>query len=77
MESNIGHVEQKLCRKGLHWYPVTDKRCKECHKITKRKWRQANPERVEGVNERMHQENGGRLILNLDVNAQENGAGQS
>jgi hypothetical protein len=36
--SNIGYVEilteQKLCRKGLHWYPVADKACKECRKKT-------------------------------------------
>jgi hypothetical protein len=36
-------TQQKLCRKGLHWYPVTDKRCKECHKITKREWYQVDP----------------------------------
>jgi len=41
-------TEQKLCRKGLHWYPVTHRSCKECRKIYKRKWAknkyQANPE---------------------------------
>ena len=46
--SNIGHMEilaeQKLCRKGLHWYPVTDKQCKECNKIASRKWYLANHE---------------------------------
>jgi hypothetical protein len=46
--SNIGHMEiltaQKLCRNGLHWYPRGDKRCKECNKISSRKWKQANLE---------------------------------
>ena len=46
--SKIGHMEilaeQKLCRKGLHWYPVTDKQCKECNKIASRKWYLANHE---------------------------------
>ena len=48
--SKIGHMEilaeQKLCRKGLHWYPMADRRCKECVKISKRNWAQANLERV-------------------------------
>ena len=48
--SKIGHMEilaeQKLCRKGLHWYPITDKGCPLCNRIAIRKWKQANRERV-------------------------------
>ena len=48
--SNIDHVEnlteQKLCRKGLHWYPITNKQCKECHKVTNSEWYQVNRERL-------------------------------
>ena len=48
--SNIGHMEilaeQKLCRKGLHWYPVTDKACKECRKKTQHNWYLANREQA-------------------------------
>jgi hypothetical protein len=59
--SNIGHMEtlteQKLCRKGLHWYPVTDKSCKECHKVSRRKWAQANPERVRELYKKWKQTN--------------------
>ena len=44
-----GHMEilaeQKLCRKCLHWYPITDKRCKECAKKYKHQWDKANCER--------------------------------
>lgn len=47
--SNIGNVEilteQKLCGKGLHWYPVTDRRCRECHKVKCHEWYLANRER--------------------------------
>ena len=50
-------TEQKLCRKRLHWYPVTDKRCKECCKATSRKWKKANPERVREINKRWAQAN--------------------
>jgi hypothetical protein len=46
--SNMGHMEvfteKKLCRKGLHWYPITDRRCRECHKVTRSKWYQVNRE---------------------------------
>jgi hypothetical protein len=38
-------AEQKLCRKGLHWYPITDKCCKECAKKYKHWWDKANRER--------------------------------
>ena len=45
---SIGHMEvlakKKLCRKGLHWYPITDRRCKECHKVTRSEWYQVNRE---------------------------------
>jgi hypothetical protein len=48
--SKIGHMEilaeQKLCRKGLHWYPITDKQCKECLKLANRNWILANSEHV-------------------------------
>ena len=48
--SKIGHMEilaeQKLCRKGLHWYPVTDKDCKECRKKTQHNWYLANREQA-------------------------------
>jgi hypothetical protein len=39
-------TEKKLCRKGLHWYPITDKQCKECHKVTSSEWYQVNRERL-------------------------------
>ena len=46
--SSIDHVEivteKKLCHKGLHWYPITDRRCRECHKITRSEWYQVNRE---------------------------------
>lgn len=57
--SKIGHMEilaeQKLCRKGLHSYPLTDVRCKECRKINIRKWKQANPARVREMNNKWRQ----------------------
>ena len=46
---SIGHMEvlaeQKLCRKGLHWYPVTDKRCKQCQSKANSEWYLVNRER--------------------------------
>lgn len=46
---SIGHVEilteKKLCRKGLHWYPTTGKRCKECQSKANSEWYLANRER--------------------------------
>lgn len=65
-------TEQKLCRKGLHWYPVTDKSCRECRKIAsrklylanrehlrekKREWYQANRERVCELNKKWRRAN--------------------
>jgi hypothetical protein len=48
--SNIGHVEilteQKLCQKGLHWYPITDKQCKKCIRVKQREWHQVNRKRL-------------------------------
>lgn len=38
-------TEQKLCRKGLHWYSVTDKRCKQCQSKANREWYLVNRER--------------------------------
>ncbi len=35
-------IELKLCRKKLHWYPVKQKRCVECHKKIKAEWRKTN-----------------------------------
>jgi 5-methylcytosine-specific restriction endonuclease McrA len=35
-------AEKKLCRKGLHWYPVTDRTCKECRNTASRKLYSAN-----------------------------------
>jgi hypothetical protein len=65
-------TEQKLCRKGLHWYPVTDKTCRECRNIAsrklylanrehlrekKREWYQANRERVCELNKKWRRAN--------------------
>jgi hypothetical protein len=35
----------KLCRKSLHWYPVTQKGCPACRSIYKKKWAISNRER--------------------------------
>ena len=43
-------IEQKLCRKGLHWYPVADKQCKECGKISRRNWYLANRKHALEIN---------------------------
>lgn len=62
--SNIGQMkiltEQKLCQKGLHWYPIADRRCKECHKVTRSKWYQVNREYLGEKNSKWRQANPGR-----------------
>ena len=59
--SSIGHMEilteQKLCRKGLHWYPITDRQCKECLKVTKSEWYLANRERLREKDKKWYQAN--------------------
>ena len=67
--SNIGHMEilaeQKLCRKGLHWYPVTGRRCKQCHKVKCREWYLANHERKRKCVQKWKQDNPERTRENL------------
>jgi len=41
----------KLCRKGLHQYPVNKKRCPKCRQAINEKWNKANKEK-----RRKHQE---------------------
>lgn len=58
---NIGHVEnlteQRLCRKGLHWYPTTGKQCKACLKVTKSEWYQVNRKRLREKDKKWYQVN--------------------
>jgi hypothetical protein len=39
----------KLCRKGLHQYPITDKRCLECKKLYYKKWAKDNRKKLNKV----------------------------
>jgi transketolase len=54
-------AEQKLCRKGLHWYPLTDKQCKECKKKNKREWNKNNIDKIRKCNKRWQQLNRERM----------------
>jgi hypothetical protein len=36
----------KLCRKGLHQYPVKDKRCLECKKLYYKEWANSNRKKL-------------------------------
>jgi len=47
----------KLCRKGLHQHPITDRRCRECRAIYKRQWAQDNPERRKEASKRWRESN--------------------
>lgn len=59
--SSIDHMEiltqKKLCRKGLHWYQVTDKQCKACLKVTKSEWYQVNRKRLREKDKKWYQVN--------------------
>ena len=59
--SKIGHMEilteQKLCRKGLHWYPMADRQCKECIKVTKSEWYLVNRKRLREKDKKWYQAN--------------------
>lgn len=41
----------RLCQKGLHQYPLTDKRCSECKKIYYKNWAKKNKNKLK---ERQH-----------------------
>lgn len=54
-------AEQKLCRKGLHWYPAVDKQCKECKNKNKREWNKNNIDKKRKSDKRWQQLNRERM----------------
>jgi hypothetical protein len=54
-------AEKKLCRKGLHWYPITDKQCRECKNKNKREWDQNNIDKTRKMTKRWQQLNRERM----------------
>jgi hypothetical protein len=55
-------VELKTCRKGLHQYLSSNRRCPECHADTKREWRFKNLERSRENTRKWREENHERFL---------------
>lgn len=52
----------KLCRKGLHQYPETDARCKECQKKWNKEWRKANQKQHLENNKKWYYDNKEKVL---------------
>lgn len=50
-------AEQKLCRRGLHWYSTTEKQCRECKNKKKREWNKNNKDKKRAMDKRWQQLN--------------------
>jgi hypothetical protein len=58
-------AEFKQCRKGLHWYPVAQKRCLECNKEYCRQYRKKNLEERREASRQWREKNLERAKQNL------------